>query len=159
IHEAEALRLSTFVFSASAAIAAERLSRTAERARLDFPVETGASDPTTVPSASVVLDQPGGLAPPFGGPAAYFDSLTADMPAPVDVAQRCDGARFAPEAQLLTQFATAVDGGVIGVPAKPSTAPADPAINADQAARRLSALGAGVGAQPTVDPSKVPTKV
>jgi hypothetical protein len=150
-HEAEALRLAGFVFSASAAVAEELMSRDAERARLDFPVETGASTATTIPEASVALAQPGGLAPSFIVPAAYFYSLSATMPPQVGAAQRYEMARLELIPHLLSQFATALDAGAVGPPdlaetpftspATPFSAPGDPAVNAEQAARRLHALG------------------
>ncbi|MFD0360697.1 neuraminidase-like domain-containing protein [Nocardia sp. GCM10030253] len=140
-HEAEALRLAGFVYSASAAVAQEVLSITAQRARFDFPLITAAASPTTKQAAGVVLVENGGLTPAYVVPAAYFYALGAQMPGQVGPQQRYDMARFALEPQVLSAFETAVDGGVITVPATPLTV-AGPAVAATQAARRLRALGA-----------------
>ncbi|WP_431951825.1 hypothetical protein [Nocardia lijiangensis] len=140
-HEAEALRLAGFVYSASAAVTQEVLSVRATRARFDFPLITDAATPTTEQTAGVALVENGGLTPAFVVPAAYFYALGAQMPGQVGPQQRFDMARFALEPQVLSAFETAVDGGVITVPAVPTTVSV-PAVEATQAARRLRALGA-----------------
>ena len=139
-HQAEAIRLAGFVYSAAAAVAEETMSITAERARLEVPLITGASTPTTAPSVSVALTEAGGLTPSFVVPAGYFYALAASLPAAVKAEQRFDMARLALEPKLLDDLQTAVSGGVISIPATPITV-ASPAITADQAARRLHALG------------------
>ncbi len=141
---AETLRLAGFVFSASAAIADEVLSREAERARFDFPVDTGPSTPGTIPQASVDLTKPGGLVPPFVVPAAYFYAVAATMPSQVSPQQRYDMARLTLVPRLLAEFDVALDAGVAQFPAAPFMAPADPKVDRDQAARRLHALGAAL---------------
>jgi len=140
-HEAQALQLAGFVFSASAAIAAEQLSAKAMTAQLDFPVETGGGTSTTYDEASVALADPAGLAPPFIVPAAYFYALAATVPAQVTAEQRYKMACLELESRLLGEFSTAAEGNVISVPAAPFTAPAGVKVNSDQAARRLRALG------------------
>jgi hypothetical protein len=151
-HEAQALRLAGFVFSASSAIADEVTSRAAERARLDFPVLTSGSTATTVPHASVALTETGGLTPSFIVPAAFYYALAAMLPTHVSAGQRYDMARLELVPRLLAEFADAVDAGFVAFPATPFTAPAAPAVNADQAARRLRALGSALNALPEVDP-------
>ncbi|WP_431970063.1 neuraminidase-like domain-containing protein [Nocardia sp. bgisy134] len=140
-HEAEALRLAGFVYSASAAVAQEVLSIRATQARFDFPLITDAATPTTKHAAGVALVENGGLTPAYVVPAAYFYALGAQMPGQVGPPQRFDMARFALEPQVLSAFETAVDGGVITAPAAPLTV-TGPAVAATQAARRLRALGA-----------------
>ncbi|WP_067836727.1 hypothetical protein [Nocardia lijiangensis] len=140
-HDAEALRLAGFVYSASAAVAQEVLSIRATRARFDFPLITDAAPPTTTQTAGVALVENDGLTPAFVVPAAYFYALGAQMPGQVGPQQRFDMARFALEPQVLSAFETAADGGVITVPAVPTTVSV-PAVAATQAARRLRALGA-----------------
>ena len=140
--EAEALRLAGFVFSASAAVAEEAMSITADRARLDFPLITGAAGPTTLAEGSVALTQ-AGLNPAFVVPAAYFYAVAAMMPPQVSGAQRYDMARLTLVPQLLSQFETAADGGSVTLPAAPFTV-AGPQVNPAQAARRLHALGSAL---------------
>jgi hypothetical protein len=144
---AEELRLAGFVYSASAAIADEVHSLEAERARFDFPVETGMSTPGTIAKASVVLTNAGGLAPSFVVPAEYFYAIAASMPSHVSPQQRYDMARLTLVPRLLAEFEVAVDAGVIPkAAAAPFTAPGDPAVDRDQAARRLHALGGALSA-------------
>ena len=140
-HEAEALRLAGFVYSASAAVAEERLSVSAQRARFDFPLITGAATSTTLARGSVALVEPGGLQPAFVVPAEVFYALAAPMPPAVGPDQRFDMARLALEDRLLRELAIAVDAGAVALPAAPQTVPGG-AITAEQAARRLVALGA-----------------
>jgi hypothetical protein len=151
-NDAATLRLAGFVFSASAAIAAEQLSREATRARLDFPVLTSASASTTISHASAGLLNVGTATSPFVVPAAYFYALTANMPSQVGPEQRYDLGRFAPEQHLLTEFQVAVDGGVIDLPVAPF-AGVGPALSAAQAARRLHALGSAVSSATEIEPN------
>jgi len=151
IREASVLRLAGFVFSASAAIAAEGLSRAATRALFEFPVLTDASAGTTIKHAGAMLTKVGTATSAFVVPAAYFYALTANMPSQVSTAQRFDIARFGREPRLLTDFQVAEDGFVIEIPAAPFDG-VEPAIEAVQAARRLHALGSAAGSAPELDP-------
>ncbi|HEU5271837.1 MAG TPA: hypothetical protein VFU36_18090, partial [Jatrophihabitans sp.] len=137
--ESNALQLAGYVYSASAAVAEEVLSSQAGQARLEVPLITGASTPTTQASVGVELVEAGGLSPSFIVPAAYFYALAATMPSQVGAQQRFDTARLTVETKLLSDIAVAVDGGVISVPVAPLTAAG--AIRPEQAARRLHALG------------------
>ena len=148
-HDAEALRLTAFVFAASSAVACETMSLQATKAGLEFPLITGSSTGTEIPDARVVLTL-GASATPFVVPAAFFYALAATMPTQVTPAQRYDMARLQREARLLGDIQTAIDNAVIVVPAAPLTIPASPALNVDQAARRLHALGAIGGFAPEV---------
>jgi hypothetical protein len=149
-HDAEALRLAGFVFSASAAVACEVMSKQAARAGLAFPLITGASSGTTIPDASVILTDPVALNPDFIVPAAYFYALGANLPPQVSAQQRYDMARFETEPRLLSEFQTAVDAGAVTVPSAPLTVASAPKVNSDQAARRLHALGSTTGSAPEV---------
>jgi hypothetical protein len=149
-HDAEAGRLAGFVFAAAAAVACELMSRQAARAGFLFPLITGAATGTTISDTTVLLTDPAALNPPFTVPAAYFYALGATLPPQVSAPQRYDMARFETEPRLLTEFQTAVDAGAIVVPAKPVTVPAAPAVNPDQVARRLHALGSTAGSFPEV---------
>ncbi len=142
-HEAEALRLSGFVFAASAAVACEALTTQADRAGLDFPLITGPLTGTEIPDATVILTRAGGLLPPFTVPARYFYALGAMLPPQISPEQRLNMARLQDEERLLIEIQTAVDEGIIDVPA-------GPAPNPDQAARRLRALGSTIGPAPEV---------
>ena len=156
MRQADAARLAGFVYSASAAVAAEQLSRNAGRARLDFPVLTGDNTPTPTPRASVILEPPAGADERFVVPAAYFYALTAPMPVQVGPEQRFDMARLDREEGLLTEFVTALDAGVIEIPAEPfvpDPGDADPAVNEHQAARRLVALGQAAATLPVIAPA------
>ena len=160
-HDAQALALAGFVFSASAAMLCERLSAGenlpgacpagqqldgAREALLQFPLPPQASDGSTLTHTAVLLTgAPEGtvLNPPFVVPAAYFYALGAQMPFQVDVGQRFAMARADAEAKLLTTIQAAQDTGLLGATAAPLAATGVPAsaIDAAQAARRLRALG------------------
>ena len=148
-HDAEALRLTAFVFAASAAVACEKLSAQATRAGLVFPLMTGPVTGTEIPDARVILTL-GAAATPFVAPAAFFYALAAMMPTHVTPEQRYDMTRLQREPRLLGDIQTAIDAAVIVVPAAPLTIAAAPALNINQAARRLHALGDTGGFAPEV---------
>jgi hypothetical protein len=148
--QAETLRLTGFVFSASAAIVAETMSRAAERARFEFPVVTGAPG-GTISHGDIAVTKAGGLDPAFLVPADYFYALAANMPAQVRPEQRYDMARLTPEPRLLDQFDTAADATFVAFPVSPFLAPGDPKVNPDQAARRLVALGSALGSLTSIE--------
>jgi hypothetical protein len=152
-HDSEASRLAGFVFAASAAIACERLSEEATMAGISFPVEAAGSSLATFSTASVVLARIGSsptlllrLLPAFTVPAVFFYVLGTGYPSQVSVQQRYSVANMATEDQLRSQFQTAVDSGILALPAGPvgagDTTPTTPwSLNLDRAARRLTALG------------------
>ncbi|HEX4966043.1 MAG TPA: neuraminidase-like domain-containing protein [Thermoanaerobaculia bacterium] len=150
VQNASATRLTGYVFAAASAVACEVLSANADRAGVTFPLITGASAGAKILEAGVIFTEAGSLNPPFLVPAAYFYALGSALPPQVGAAQRFDMARLEIESQLLTDFQTAVDAGTIAMPAAPVTVSAAPAINADQAARRLHALGSTTGSDPEV---------
>jgi hypothetical protein len=143
-HEAEATRLTGFVFAAAAAVRCEQLSEAASQAGLTFPIITSAGTPTTVPQASILLTDSPSLTPAFTVPAAYYYALGATLPPQVSAEQRYDMARLQTEERLLAEFRVAVDAAVINVPAAPVVA-GGAAQGANQAARRLKALGSTRG--------------
>ncbi|GAB3816705.1 hypothetical protein GCM10027605_66190 [Micromonospora zhanjiangensis] len=169
-HDAQALALAGFVFSASAAMLCERLSAGenltgagpagqqldgAREALLPFPLPPQASDGSTLTHTAVLLTgAPEGtvLNPQFVVPAAYFYALGAQMPFQVDAGQRFAMARADAEAKLLTAIQAAQDTGLLGATASPVAATGVPAtaIDAAQAARRLRALGQAPSGAPKV---------
>ncbi len=147
--DARAARLATFVFAASAAVQGERLATDAARARLTFPIltgaETGHAAVTFVPRAgSTALD------PTFAVPAAYLYALGAALPMTVDPEHRYDAARFGAEAQSLAHLRIAIENGVVAASEPLLTRPAEPAVGPQAAARRLRALGSVTTSEPTV---------
>ncbi|MEU0988143.1 neuraminidase-like domain-containing protein [Streptomyces sp. NPDC005953] len=164
---AEAERLSGFVYALSTAVAAEADSRAAERAGLDFPVLLGPPSPD-VPTgaryreAKVILTGLDTLPEPrFGVPAAYFYVLSATMPTSVTAAKRYELALLAEPGQTRDTLRAAVALGVLeeeadqdGVGfAVPLTG--SPLANISQAARRLRALGAATGPAAALPASSV----
>ena len=148
--QAEALRLAGFVYSASAAVAEEVMSKNAERASFVFPIETDGSV-GTISHGVVAVTETGGLDPSFLVPADYFYALAATMPAHLSPEQRYDMARLTLEKRLLSEFEVAADGVVASFPVSPFTSPGDPAVAPDQAARRLVALGSALSSMTTID--------
>ena len=138
-------RLTSFVFSLSAAIACQQQSLTATQALIEFPVEPGAG---FVNDAAVILTGlgPAGSASNFGVPAAYFYALAAAMPPQVTVQQRYSLATRETLTGLLADLTTAINAGTVTdlegfAPSVLGGAPPAGNINAAQAARRLDALG------------------
>ncbi len=176
-HEAEAGRLAGYIFSASAAVTCERLSTTAAKAGLTFPLLPVSPDAKAIPEATVILILPNKPIPPlppilpdphFIIPAAFYYALGAKLPSQVSAQQRFDMARSATESDLLNEFQTAVDSDTITSRPAPGSKTleafagaltvTEPAINANQAARRLRALGSITGTAPQVDlaPTVIP---
>ncbi len=133
-------RLAGFVFAAGAAVACEAQSARAERAALRFPLLGVPTTGTEIVETSVTLRQTGGLNPQFIVPAAFYYALGAMMAPQIAAPLRYDMARLDTEARSLAAIATAIDEAAIASLAIPVTM-ALPAINAEQAARRLRALG------------------
>jgi receptor-binding and translocation channel-forming TcA subunit of Tc toxin/ABC toxin-like protein len=152
--DAQAARLATFVFAASAAVACEKLTLAAGSAGLSFPVLTG--QPGTPAQASVLLTATAVPPPPttpldpaFGVPAAYFYATGATLPPTVGLSPppgpRYDLAVYAPENKTLAELQTAIDAGVVSASEGFTTSTALTAIGPAQAARRLHALGSVTG--------------
>jgi hypothetical protein len=149
-HDGEALRLAGFVYAASASVACERLSKAAARAGLRFPVITGGPTTTEIAEANLIFSQAGPLNPSFVVPAAFFYALGAMIPPQVKAEQRYDMARLEREERLLGRLQAAIDESVIPSTAAPLTVAGAPAINGNQAARYLHALGSTLGSAPKV---------
>ena len=147
-NNAQTGQLSGFIFTASAAIACERLSLQATRAGFPFPLLTG--QPGTPLDTEVLLTASGpALSPDFGVPAAFFYALATSLSPLMDAGQRFDLARYAPEQKVVQQLAAADESGVIDLTDGFSTGSAG-TLTADQAARRLDALGSVQGSLPQV---------
>jgi hypothetical protein len=149
-HEVEARQLARYVYAAGAAVAAEKVSATAERARLDFPLIINTK--LTGLRGAIAVEKSGGLSPQFIVPAAFFYALGTLLPEQLGPQDRYDLARLTPEDQLLQQFTAAVDAEAIAKSNKPVTIPAAAtSVEATQAARRLSALGSAQISLPVVN--------
>lgn len=139
-HEADVIRLTGYVFAASAAVACEKLSKNASRVGLTFPIIVSGSSAPPFLHSTVALN-PADLAVSFVVPAAYFYALGATLPSQISPQQRFDIARLELEPRLLSDLQIAAEAGIIKTPAKPVTVPAAAEVNPDQAFRRLAALG------------------
>jgi hypothetical protein len=126
-HNAEADRLTNFVFALSAAVWCEQKSREATQVGFYFPIFL--NEPSSG-EAKVILT---GLFPTFEVPAAYFYAITAILPPQVKREQRYTMVTLDNEAHTLDNLEQAIDAGLLEEPA---------GINRFQAARRLRALGA-----------------
>jgi len=136
-HNAEAERLTGFVFAVSAAILCQNLSGQETEARFRFPVRIGAVVTTSkIKEAEVILRGAGGalLNPSFEVPAAYFYALGAVMSPQITPEQRYTMAILDDEKRVRDELTRAIDLDIIDEP---------PAVNRNQAARRLNALGTG----------------
>jgi hypothetical protein len=136
-------RVANFVFTASAAIFAERTTRSATQIGLDFAFR-GTSGPTASPpravSYRVGLSWPNASAG-FVVPAAYFYALGSSVPAEILPEHRYSTAVSTNEEQNIIVFQSAIEAGIIPENPGLSTILSLPAVNIHQAARRLVALG------------------
>lgn len=143
--KAKANRLANFIFALSSAINSELLSREASRVGFNFPVHSELPEiPGKIKGVEVILTGPDdGLVPPFVVPAPIFYALGVVIPLQVTKEQRHKSAILEPEEQILDQLEQAIDTGLI---ADVSTAQSGTeTANANQAARRLVALGKAIG--------------
>jgi hypothetical protein len=130
------LRLATFVYSASAAIASEAITAARTSALLDYAVIAGTPPASGVVTATVPFSNGGlALSPAVIVPAEFFYALGASLPPQIGVERRVEMATLETEQRTLDQFAIAIDGGWIN-----DVAPAVNPITAAQASRRLRAL-------------------
>ncbi|KAJ0417374.1 hypothetical protein BJY00DRAFT_208386 [Aspergillus carlsbadensis] len=136
-------RVANFVFAASAAIFAERTTRSGSQIGFDFAFR-GSSAPTASPPRAVShrvglswLNAAAG----FVVPAAYFYALGSSVPAEIRPEHRYSSAISTNEEQNVIVFQSAIESGIIPASPRPSTVPSPPAVNIYQAARRLVALG------------------
>ncbi|MEQ9238017.1 Tc toxin subunit A-related protein [Coleofasciculus sp. E2-BRE-01] len=129
-HNADADRLTNFVFSLSAAIWCEEQTQQATQAGFYFPVFPNSPGQ----DIKVILKGSGNatLNPAFAVPADYFYALTAILPPQVKREQRFKMATLDAEAQAIANFEQAIDEHIFTEP---------PGVNPYQAARRLRALG------------------
>ena len=150
-------RLTTYVFSLSAAIACEQTSLAASLALLEFPVNPAQPGSAPLSETEVILTGLGNVNPPtnFGVPAAYFYALAATMPVQTGAQQRYQNATGNHIQHLLTDLTSAINAQTIS-DSEPFVAfltmsPA-PAISAAQAARRIVALGIPAGSATPLAP-------
>jgi hypothetical protein len=140
-HNAEADRLTAFVFAVSAAVFCEERSAQTTEVRFRFPVRLGPAPASgKINEAEVVLHAGGApVNPPFVVPAAYFYALGAVMSTQVTAEQRYKMATLDSEQRVRDELTRAIDLFIITEPA---------AVNRNQAARRLTALGTGKAGAP-----------
>ncbi|MFZ0560566.1 MAG: neuraminidase-like domain-containing protein [Terriglobales bacterium] len=139
--DANADRLTNFVFSLAAAVACEETSLAATQVYLEFPTnpaETGS------PDVEVILQGVGTATSNFGVPAAYFYALGANMPTSMLAPQRYTLALSEGLPQMLAELTAAFNAGTI-TDAEVFVTSAMPAINAAQAARRMQVLNVPSG--------------
>jgi len=139
--DANADRLTNFVFSLAAAVACEELSLAATKVYLEFPTNPGE---TGSPDVEVILQGVGALTSNFGVPAAYFYALGANMPTSMLAPQRYTLALSEGLPQMLAELTAAFNAGTI-TDAEAFVTSAMPAINAAQAARRMQVLNVPSG--------------
>lgn len=156
--DATATQLTQYVFAASAAIFCERQTLAAKAAGLTFPVITDASGPTSYTESSVVLtgspdpSNPGQslpLDPSFVVPAGFFYYLGASFSTQILYSQRYSSAINLTEDQLLSTFNAGIDSKALPPTVSPITGGS--AINVNQAARRLIALGSTASSSPQIE--------
>ncbi|MFD7131992.1 neuraminidase-like domain-containing protein [Streptomyces sp. NPDC059894] len=148
--DADAERLTTYVWALTTAVDAEARTTAATEAALTFPVlpgQTGTGERYTT-ARTLVTDLP--AAARFTVPARYFYALGAGLPVTYDADQRYRSAVLADAERLRVMLKAAKDTGVITEqpPATPPPVPAgqppitdSPAVGIAQAVRRLRALG------------------
>ncbi|WP_395110157.1 hypothetical protein [Actinomadura sp. SCN-SB] len=159
--DADAERLTGYVFALSAAVRAEDLSGKARQAGLLFPVLPGpAATGTRFQQIRVVLDDVARDAvvnADFTVPAAYFYALGAVLSPSIDGVQRYALATYEEEARLLVALNAAAEARVIDpvtIELSDRADPDDPQplkVGIPQAVRRLRALGAVQGTAPHAD--------
>src|SRR5579859_5179096 len=156
-HDAEALRLASYVYGASSAIFCERLSVLATTAELRFPLDIALTpSPMTYKKASVLLtgvpDANGQLAPlnpSIYVPAEYFYVLGVTLPMQMAAEERYQAALLLSTLQLRSIFGSAQSSGFLDFQIAPMTISAPPLIS-EQAARRLDVLGSKAMSLPRV---------
>jgi Tc toxin complex TcA C-terminal TcB-binding domain len=152
--DSNAERLTSYVYSLSAAVACEQQSLAATRVLLEFPADPAAPAGSPTGDTEVILTGITGSAPPanFGVPAAYFYALAYALPAQMPAGQRYQLATGDRLQHLLGQFTGAINAGVVTDGEVFATLSAPPSINAAQAARRIAALGIPVGSTTPLAP-------
>ena len=141
-HNAEADRLTGYVFAVSAAMICEQRSAAVSEVRFRFPVQLGAPPSAgKIKEAEVVLTGEGGAAidPPFTVPAAYFYALGAILPIQTTPDQRYRMATVDDEQRVRDELTRAIELRIIDEVT---------GLNQNQAARRLRALGLGKAGAP-----------
>jgi hypothetical protein len=139
--DANADRLTNYVFALCAAVACEQMSLAATQALLEFPAILRQSGGAPLSPAQVVLTGFQGLSPAldFGAPAAYFYALDSAMPTSVSAKQRFAKATTNQLQTVLNSLTSAWLAQTITDDEAFVTVGGS--ISAAQAARRIHALG------------------
>ncbi|HEX7734070.1 MAG TPA: neuraminidase-like domain-containing protein [Ktedonobacteraceae bacterium] len=146
---AEAQRLTGFVYSLAAALFAEQMSKDATSVRFTFPIIDDSTTLTTIQEAAVTFTNqglpinqlftaPGSSALGFAVPAEYFYVLGVGLPPQVAPRQQYQMATHANKQQILDKLHNAIKAGII----------ASPALTPDQAARNLATLAMNGNSDP-----------
>lgn len=138
---ANADRLTNYIYTLSAAIACEQMSLGATEALITFPAQPDASG-TSANDQSLILTALDTLASPaFGVPAAYFYAFAGSAPPSIDAKKRYADAIGPQFSQLLSVLTASITAQTVTDSEGFATAGGAGQINAAQAALRLGALG------------------
>jgi hypothetical protein len=164
VNDAASLQLAGYILAASAAIACEQTSLQANTTGLTVtvgvaPPPTGMVDQTFTVILTGTQYQSTSTMPPFGVPAAFFYALGANASSDADVNMRYSSATSSSESAILSTLTSALNLGIlqgtetyitITPPAPPAGTPTPTPLGViNQAARKLSALGAPVAGYAT----------
>lgn len=154
VPNANADRLTTYVYALSAAVACEQMSLAATQALIRFPSQPGSAAMSSSSNQSVILTALDMVAGPahFGVPAAYFYAIAGSTPSSRTTKQRYTDATGDQLAQLLSELTAAIGAGTILDGEGFVISGVAGTINAAQAARRICALGVPAGSSTALAP-------
>lgn len=161
---AMAMKLSNYIFAASAAIQAERSSATSTMAAMTFPLDPAITKTKAVTTAEVVLTSWDNsdnsltgptttpINPAFTVPAAYFYALGYQLSPNMDSTDRYNSHVNTTSDLLTRTIQWAVNTGVLNASESTVAQSANFMVNTNQALRRLAALSPNVvtSSQPMV---------
>ena len=135
---ANADRLTNYVFALSAAVSCEQMSLAAAEALIQFLAQPDAAGTPSASDQSVILTALDTIAAPahFGVPAAYFYALAGATPPSRDAKRRYCDATGAPLSQVLSELAAAINAQTVSDDEGFVASGGAGQINAAQAARR-----------------------
>jgi hypothetical protein len=151
---ANADRLTNYVFALTAAVSCEQMSLAANEALIRFPAQPDAAGTASASDQSVILTALDTIAAPahFGVPAAYFYALAGATPPSRDANRRYGDATGAPLAQALSELSAAINAQTVSDAEGFVASGVAGQINAAQAARRLGALDVPNGSTTALAP-------
>ena len=151
---ANADRLTNYVFTLSAAVSSEQMSLAETEALFRFPAQPDAAGTASASDQSVILTALDTIASPahFGVPAAYFYALAGATPPSRDAKRRYGDATGAPLSQVLSELSAAINAQTVSDAEGFVASGVAGQINAAQAARRLGALDVPNGSTTALAP-------